>query len=265
MPDSLSFSEKRALADLLTEKARRKARRRLYDLYPDEGPLRRELYRKHMQFFRLGAEPGVNERAFMAANRVGKTWGAGGYETALHLTGRYPDWWAGRRHSHPVDWWAAGDTSETTRDIIQFCLLGPVEEIGSGLIPGEDLVGEPSRKRGVADAIDTVAVRHVSGGVSTLGFKSYDQGRKKFQGTAKHGCWLDEEPDQDVYSECLLRLMTTSGMMLLTFTPLSGVSEVVLQFMDGNDLASLGNGDMGRRSASDEEPEGRAQRISKAA
>ena len=37
------------------------------------------------------AYPPVNERAMMAANRVGKTWGAGGYETALHLTGRYPD------------------------------------------------------------------------------------------------------------------------------------------------------------------------------
>lgn len=198
-----------------------------------------------MEFFRLGAEPGVNERAFMAANRVGKTWGAGGYETALHLTGRYPDWWEGRRFSGPVDWWAAGDTGETTRDIIQFCLLGPIDEIGTGLIPGKDIVGEPSRRRGVADAIDTVAVRHVSGGFSVLGFKSYDQGRKKFQGTAKHGVWLDEECPQDVYTECLLRLMTTDGLIMLTFTPLSGVSEVVLQFMDETQLAALSDGNVG--------------------
>lgn len=224
---------------------KRKARRKLYDLYPSTGPLRRDLYAKHMEFFRLGAEPGVNERAFMAANRVGKTWGAGGYETALHLTGRYPDWWEGRRFSGPVDWWAAGDTGETTRDIIQFCLLGPIDEIGTGLIPGKDIVGEPSRRRGVADAIDTVAVRHVSGGFSVLGFKSYDQGRKKFQGTAKHGVWLDEECPQDVYTECLLRLMTTDGLIMLTFTPLSGVSEVVLQFMDETQLAALSDGNVG--------------------
>jgi phage terminase large subunit-like protein len=207
--------------------------------------LRRGLYLKHMEFFRLGADQGVNERAMMAANRVGKTWGAGGYETALHLTGRYPDWWSGRRYSHPVDWWASGDTSETTRDIVQLCLLGPIEDIGTGLIPGEDIIGEPSRRRGVADAIDTAAVRHQSGGISLIGFKSYDQGRKKFQGTAKHGIWLDEEPPQDVYSECLLRLMTTEGLMLLTFTPLSGVSEVVLQFMDEAALATLGNSNVG--------------------
>jgi phage terminase large subunit-like protein len=230
---------------LLEEMERRKARRKLKDLYPDEGPLRRELYRKHMEFFRLGSDPGINERAFMAANRIGKTWGAGGYETALHLTGQYPDWWEGRRFDHPVDWWAAGDTGETTRDIIQFCLMGPIDELGTGLIPGAAIVGEPSHRRGVADALDTVGVQHVSGGISSLGFKSYDQGRKKFQGTEKHGAWLDEEPPQEVYTECLLRLMTTEGLMMLTFTPLSGVSEVVLQFMSEEALASLGNSDVG--------------------
>ncbi len=38
----------------------------------------------------------------MAANRVGKTEGAGGYEMTCHLTGRYPHWWEGRRFSGPV-------------------------------------------------------------------------------------------------------------------------------------------------------------------
>ena len=90
-----------------------------------------------MEFFRLGARPGFNERGFMAANRVGKTWGAGGYELTLHLTGDYPQWWEGRRFAHPVDAWAASDTAETTRDIIQRCLLGPTGELGTGLIPGE--------------------------------------------------------------------------------------------------------------------------------
>jgi hypothetical protein len=53
----------------------------------------------------------------MAANRVGKTEGAGGYEMTCHLTGRYPDWWEGRRFSGPVRAWAAGKTNETTRDV----------------------------------------------------------------------------------------------------------------------------------------------------
>jgi phage terminase large subunit-like protein len=166
----------------------------------------------------------------MAANRVGKSV-VGAYETTLHLTGEYPHWWEGRRFDRPIDAWAAGDTSETTRDIVQLALLGPPGDFGTGLIPWRKLCGEPRPKLGITDSIDTVAVRHASGGNSTLGFKAYDQGRRKFQGTARHVVWLDEEPPADVYDECLLRLMTTNGIMLCTFTPLQGLSEVALRFL----------------------------------
>ena len=169
---------------------------------------------------------------YIAAGAVHhNTWGAGGYETALHLTGEYPDWWIGHRFDHPVDFWAAGDTSETTRDIVQHALMGPLGSLGTGLIPERHIIGEPTKRAGVAGAIDTGRIRHKSGGVSMIGFKSFDQGRKKFQGTAKHGIWLDEEPPADVYDECLVRLMTLYGLLMLTFTPLSGLSEVALRFL----------------------------------
>jgi phage terminase large subunit-like protein len=227
--NSLSSSTKREAIAILEELARRKKRRKLFTVYPDEGPLRRELYAKHLQFFAAGIDH--HERAAVAANRVGKSFGLGGYETTLHLTGLYPDWWPGRRFAHAIDCWAAGDTSETTRDIPQLILLGPAGEYGTGLIPGDRIAGKPTHRAGVAEAVDTVRVKHVSGGVSRLGFKSYDQGRKKFQGTAKHLIWMDEEPPEDVYSECMARLMTTSGSMLCTFTPLEGLSNVVLRYM----------------------------------
>lgn len=224
---SLSHTEKRELIELLEERERRERRRKLFDLYPDEGSLRRELYDKHLQFFRAPDQ----ERCMMAANRIGKTWGVGGYETALHLTGLYPDWWEGRTFDHPVDAWAAGDTSETTRDIIQAALFGSLGQMGEGLIPGDCIVGEPSKRQGIAGAIDTARIRHASGGTSLIGLKSYDQGRKKFQGTAKHICWCDEEPPEDVYDEMMMRLMTTGGMMLCTFTPLSGITNIALRFL----------------------------------
>lgn len=218
---------------LEAELKRRRDTNRIAYLFPSEGPLRRELYAKHLQFFGLGAIH--QERCFMAANRVGKTV-CGGFETSLHLTGDYPDWWEGRRFDGPGDWWAAGDTSETTRDIVQLALMGIGGEeeegqLGTGLIPLKSIVGEPTKRAGVRGAMDTATIRHKSGRISTLGFKSFDQGRKKFQGTAKHGIWLDEEPDMPVYSECLLRLMTTNGIMLLTFTPLLGLSDVALMFL----------------------------------
>lgn len=227
--NSLPLEAQEEILSLLEELAQRERETKLFRLYPDTGPLRRELYPKHLQFFSARDQ----ERCMMAANRVGKTWGVGGYETALHLTGEYPDWWQGRRFDHPIEAWAAGDTSETTRDIVQAALMGPLAELGTGLIPAANIIGEPTKRAGVPGAMDTGRIRHKSGGVSLIGFKSFDQGRKKFQGTAKHLCWLDEEPPEDVYDECMLRLMTTDGMMLCTFTPLEGLTKIALRFLPG--------------------------------
>jgi phage terminase large subunit-like protein len=82
-------------------------------------------------------------------------------------------------------------------------------------------------KQGVQNLVDTVEIKHSSGGWSLLGLKSYDQGRRAFQGTKKELIHLDEEPPQDVYGECLLRTATTRGIVVITFTPLLGISEVV--------------------------------------
>lgn len=220
------------------EMARRKARKRFFDYFPDTGPLRRDLYQKHLAFFRAGAT--YRERAAIAANRVGKTEGMGGYEMTCHATGLYPGWWEGKRFNHPIDAWASGDTSETVRDIIQQKLVGPPEkedQWGTGLIPGDLLLGYERKSHGVKNALESIMVRHVpTGGVSVIGLKSYEQGRKKFQGTAKHVIWNDEEPPEDVYDEELLRTMTCGGIVMNTFTPLSGITAVVLRFMPGGKM-----------------------------
>lgn len=212
---------------------RQRDRRHIDAYYPESGPLRRAFYPKQMSYFAAGKDH--RERLFLAANRVGKTEGVGAYELACHLTGEYPAWWAGRRFHKRVKVWAAGDTAKTVREIIQPKLLGEPGHVGTGMIPG-DAILETTAKAGVPEAIDTVRVRHATGGVSTLVLKSYDQRRESFQGADMDVIWLDEEPPADVYTECLLRTMTTNGMVLLTFTPLQGLSEVVLQFLPDGDL-----------------------------
>ena len=174
----------------------------------------------------------------MAANRVGKTEGVGGYETVLHLTGAYPPWWEGRRFDRPVAAWVAGKTNETTRDIVQAKLFGRVEGsgtkkrfAGTGLVPGE-AIGSCAWRGAFPDLADTVAIRHSGGGWSTLGIKSYQQGRGAFEGTEQDVVWLDEEPPLDVYVECLVRTMTTDGLVMVTFTPLEGMSDVVMSFLE---------------------------------
>lgn len=230
------------LIRLMTEQERRDRTRQILTYYPDNGPLRRELYAQHMAFFRLGSTCSI--RGFVAGNRIGKTLGSGGYETVLHLTGRYPAWWEGRRFDRPINAWCAGDTKETTRDIIQQKLMGSEASIGEGLIPG-DLIGKIRYRTNGNGAIDTVMVKHVTGGWSELGFKSYEQGRISFQGTERDLIWLDEEADEGIRSECIMRLMTTNGLLIETFTPLKGLTPIVMKYMpDGyNDERIVVNGD----------------------
>jgi len=220
------------LARALTERDRRVAATKLTSFYKDDGPLRRELYPKSLEFFAAGAHS--RERLMLAANRVGKTEGVGCYELTLHLTGKYPAWWVGRRFNHPIRAWAVGDTSKTVREILQFVLLGHPGQVGTGLIPLET-IARVRKGVGPGDIVEATFVNHASGGVSELLFKSYDQRRAAFQGTSQHVILLDEESPLDIYTECLLRTMTTDGIIMATFVPLRGKSELVKQFLPGNE------------------------------
>ena len=215
-------------SDAVAREVANRSRNKLHTLFPDEGPCRRELYPRHMEFLAAGAT--FRERLFMAGNRTGKT-ETGAYEMACHLTGRYPDWWEGKRFSKPISAWACGTTNGTTRDIVQEKLLGPEGAHGTGMIPAERLE-RVSNKQGLPNAVDTIAVKHASGAVSHVAFKSYESGRKSFEGTAQHVIWLDEESPLDIYIECLYRTATTEGVLYTTFTPLSGMSDVVKSFLE---------------------------------
>ena len=236
---ALTDREAKELFRLLQAEQRLTEREKLFSYYLADGPLRRDLYAKHLEFFAAGTD--YRERCMLAANRVGKTEGVGGYELTLHLTGRYPDWWTGRRYTRPVKAWAAGDTAKTVRDIVQLKLLGPPGKHGTGLIPGDDIVAT-APWAGVPDAVETIRVRHVSGGQSMLQLKSYDQKREAFQGTEQDIIWLDEEPPLSIYTECLLRTMTTQGMILATFTPLEGLSETVMHFLPDGQIQERRDG-----------------------
>jgi len=175
------------------------------------------------------------ERMLMAANRVGKTQSAA-CEVAIHLTGEYPDWWEGRRFDFPVLCWTGSPTNETSKDIVQNELLGGLgETLGTGWIPRGRLAGRPTtRQAGVKNVVDSFQVRHKSGGLSTCVLKTYEQGWQKWQGTAPHIVWMDEEPDDyKIFSESQTRILTSKGIVLVTFTPLLGMTELVEHFMTG--------------------------------
>lgn len=184
-------------------------------------------YKKQLQFHELGKTK--RERLLRAGNQNGKTFCVGS-EVAYHLTGDYPEWWPGRRWDRPVVIWASSETGESTRDNPQRSLLGIIGEEGTGAIPAKFL-GDKGMASGVADLYDYIKIKHKSGGWSLLRFKYYAQGRKKWQGPPVDFVWFDEEPPEDIYDEGLARTIATGGCAALSFTPLLGMSSIVLRFL----------------------------------
>src|SRR5262245_45222449 len=217
----LSDAEEHELLQLLEAEAQSDGLLTLADCFPDTGPCARNLYPRHLEFFRAGAT--ARERLALMGNRTGKTVMAC-FEMTCHLLGEYPPWWDGRRFLTPIRAWAVGETSQTTRDILQATLLGPPGNWGDALIPRHRLQHVSRAPGNLADAVEQVQVQHLSGGTSTLGFKSYVQQRESFQGTTQHVILLDEEAPMGIRTECLLRTMTVDGILLHTFTPLHGLS-----------------------------------------
>ena len=197
-------------------------------VFPDTGPFRRELYPKHIEFLNAGSY--VGERAFIAANRVGKTF-TGLYEMVLHATGRYPHWWKGKRFNHAVECWLVGETGETIRDTMQQDLVGRGEP-WTGLIPRDTIAREPLAMPGIANGFGQYFIKHVSGGISRIVTKSYNSGIEAFKGAAIHVAMLDEQCPLNIYTECQMRTVTTRGIVYLTFTPDNGPTDTVLYFIE---------------------------------
>lgn len=62
-------------------------------------------------------------------------------------------------------------------------------------------------------------------GVSVkIDFKSADAGREKYQGASVDLIGLDEEHPEEIYKECLMRILDCQGQILTTMTPLMGMT-----------------------------------------
>lgn len=219
--ESLSVEEKLELLQLLQLRDKRQRENMLMAYKP---------YSKQREFHEAGAK--FDERLFMAGNQLGKTL-AGSFETAMHLTGRYPEWWTGLRFRRPIRAICGSETAELTRKGVQRLLLGPPEQRemwGTGAIP-MDCVMRTSMLQGVPDAVASITVANEYGGESVIQFSSYAQGRAKWQADTLDWVWFDEEPPEDIYSEGLTRTQAVGGKVIVTFTPLLGMSAVVKRFL----------------------------------
>lgn len=175
----------------------------------------------------------ATDRALIAANKIGKTYCAA-MEVAYHATGEYPEWWEGHRFPHRVEILCGSESNELTRDVMQKELFGDPEDrdaVGTGSIP-KQAIGRITRKAGVPNAIDSALVRHLEGGWSRIFFRAYEQGAKKHQGFHIHVGWMDEEPPREIKSQYKRATLNTRGILMSTFTPESGMTEVCNEYFN---------------------------------
>ena len=174
------------------------------------------------------------ENGIICGNQMGKSEVACAI-TACHLTGIYPEWWEGKKFDKPVDILLAGQTSEHNKDVLQDRLFGTdnkklADLIGTGMIP-KDLIIPNSLESERGKEIKAAKIRHISGGLSSLTFRAYSQGRAAAQGVSRHVVVIDEQPNDEFYNEALTRIRATKGHVIISFTPLEGRNALLDKLM----------------------------------
>ena len=177
----------------------------------------------------------VEERHnYIAGGMVNHNTLSGGAEMAIHLTGKYPDWWDGRKFDKPVLGLASGKNNEKTRDLVQKELFGDPaneKEYGTGWVPKLDIV-KAVRKPGVPDAKYHIFVKHYTDGKydgdSKITLLAYDMGKESWMGFAADIVWLDEEPPEDIMGQATRSIVDRGGSIYMTFTPENGRTAVLI-------------------------------------
>lgn len=158
-------------------------------------------------------------RCLFWGNRTGKTeWG--GQEGVRYATGNHPE----KDIIVPNEGWVVSPSFDLQLESVQKKLQ---TYLGSNDIEHIDYLHGGIWK----------AVRLKNGSLIT--FKSYEQGREKFQSAGKRWIWFDEEPPSDIYEECVVR--QEAGIPLdiwITMTPVNGMTWIYDEiYMDtGNPL-----------------------------
>jgi phage terminase large subunit-like protein len=198
------------------------AQSKLWDAYlPDEGDFARHLFPKHVDFCNATADEMLC--TIFGANRSGKSMLLA-YIVSCFAMGKYPTWWKGRKFEKPVRIWVAGQTMDLVKESTMLYLFG--HDGYSGFIEPsciEHLYWNP-QSPGI---LHRVHVRHASGGLSEVRFKSYDQGWQRFQSGTVDVIVMDEEMPAKIFSESITRTATTNGIVLLGFTALQGLTPLV--------------------------------------
>ena len=189
-------------------------------LFPDTGPLRRELYPRHIEHFAAGKD--YKERLFMAGNRIGKTY-AGGYEYSdVSARGGIRRGGTGWVTNEPGNFLVGSKTTRLIKRITQYTLFGRTlrDERGKFMVSGTGMIPFQLDRHGGPSIFNPAAAGTLSEIQVHYKDSAFDRTRcssspattragRCFEGTAQDGIWFDEEADIELYSQALVRTMTT--------------------------------------------------------
>ncbi len=152
-------------------------------------------------------------RWVFGGNRSGKT-ECGAVETIWLARGIHPF----RENKKDVFGWVVSLSTKVQKEVAQEKIL---KYLDKSFI--EEIIMNTGKKNSPEyGVIDTIVIKNVFGGLSRISFKSCEEGREKFQGTSLDFVWFDEEPPEDIYNECKMRVLDKCGDIFGTMTPLKG-------------------------------------------
>ncbi len=156
-------------------------------------------------------------RWVFGGNRSGKT-ECGAVEAIWLARGNHPF----RQNKPNVVGWVVSLSTRVQKEVAQDKIL---KYLNRNWV--EDIVMKTGKKDAPEyGVIECIVIKNVFGGQSRIYFKSCEEGRDKFQGASLDFVWFDEEPPQDIYFECRMRVLDRCGDIFGTMTPLKGLTYI---------------------------------------
>lgn len=222
------------------------------------------IHEKQLEFHRSQKR----NRWVFGGNRTGKT-ECGAVETIWLSLGIHPF----RENRRQTECWVVSLSNRVQKEVAQAKIL---KYLPKNAITGI-VMKTGSKDFAESGVIECICVKNAFGNISKIWFKSCEEGREKFQGASLDFIWFDEEPPEDIYHECQMRLLDKNGELFGTMTPLKGFSfiydeiylnskndpEVFYLFMSWEDNPYLSKAEISRLSSILPESELESRRFGK--
>jgi PBSX family phage terminase large subunit len=201
--EGLSPGQREAILEL----ARRKREEPIRYFTPNRGA--------QEEFFNMCKDR--REIAFFAGNKSGKTHCGAKFVVQAAMGELATEFEQEVLYHEPIDVWVGSVDYRIQREAAQ-------REV-EFFLPKSVIKKMYTLQNGIVDRIE------LTNG-STIGFKTYEQGRKAWQGPKRHIVWFDEEPPEDIIKEGMARLIGKNAKLIFTMTPLMGHTIVYRRFIE---------------------------------